>query len=302
MDKKLYALYAVVFSLAMLACSNDSISGSSEDPNVLTAENDSSSSSLDGETSSSAIQPEISSSSSLLVQENSSSSEPLVLCKASGDWSYGGCSITYPSGEGDLWSSGDVIVKTNIYADESSDFGEHAGEFFYETDSIEGGKTIVKWFKHYRISEFGNGSLNAELYFDKGNLPYDPFVKLGFYVAGFDSNGVAMSADISKWNGICLVYNGTISPALQLDLGDSLNKQLGYALPLVILSKEKEPQCYEWSQFKQPTINKEHEIISGEDAAKHVVKVVLLFQQPKTFEEFEVYGFQILAIGTNRDD
>ena len=62
MNKKLYALYAVMFSLAMLACSNDSISGSSEDPNVLTAEKNSSSSSLDDDISSSTVQPEISSS------------------------------------------------------------------------------------------------------------------------------------------------------------------------------------------------------------------------------------------------
>lgn len=316
MNKKLYTLYAVVFSLALLACSDDNVSGSSEDPNAVTAEKNSSSSSLDVEITSSVEPSELlssssenrvtssvtESSSSSHTREVSSSSESFVLCKASGDWSYGGCSITYPSGEGDLWSTGDLKVKTNAYAEGSSRFGKRAGEFFYETDSIEGGKTIVKWFKHYYISEFGNGSLAADIYLDKGELPYDPFIKLGFYVAGFDSNGTAMSADISNWNGICIVYNGTISPSLQLDLGDSINQKIGYALPSVVLSKQNEPQCYEWKQFKQPATDKNHESISGEDAAKHVVRVVLLFQQSKPSEEFEVDGFQILAIGTNRDE
>lgn len=309
MDKKLYALYAVVFSLTMLACSNDSISGSSEDPNVLTAENDSSSSSLDGETSSSAIQPEISSSSSAKKFSSSSKYVP-VLCKASVDWGYDGCLVKPATGMGDLWSYGPK-VKTDAYADDPSKFGNRAGEFFIETDSAEGGKTELYWFgSDRRPSTFEGctleGYIHANVRWDKGDLPYevghDPYFNLGFYVAGFDSDGVAMSADISNWNGMCFVYSGTTNPTLQLDLGDSINKKLGNVLPSVTLFASSEPQCFEWKDFKQPATGKEHGVISGEEAAKHVEKIVLHFQAlPR--ESFGDYGdILILAIGTNRID
>lgn len=309
MDKKLYALYAVVFSLTMLACSNDSISGSSEDPNAVTAENDSSSSSLDGETSSSAIQPEISSSSSAKKFSSSSKYVP-VLCKASVDWGYDGCLVKPATGMGDLWSYG-PMVKTDAYADDPSKFGNRAGEFFIETDSIEGGETKLYWFgSNKRLSTFEDcsleGYLNADVEWNKGNLPYevghDPYFNLGFYVAGFDSDGVAMAADISNWNGMCFVYSGSTNSTVQLDLGDSINKKLGNVLPSVTLFASKEPQCFEWKDFKQSAIGKEHGVISGEDAAKHVAKVIFHFQA-KPREAFGSYaGILILAIGTNRID
>lgn len=309
MDKKLYALYAVVFSLTMLACSNDSISGSSEDPNAVTAENDSSSSSLDGETSSSAIQPEISSSSSAKKFSSSSKYVP-VLCKASVDWGYDGCLIKPPSGNGDLWSYG-LKVKTDAYADDPSKFGERAGEFFVETDSIEGGETKLYWFGSDRKpSNFEScsleGYIHANVVWNKGNLPYelghDPYFNLGFYVAGFDSDGVAMSADISNWNGMCFVYSGTTKPTLQLDLGDSINKKLGNALPSVTLFNKQEPQCFEWKDFKQPAMEKKYEVISGEEAAKHVEKVIFHFQALPRESFGDAGDILILAIGTNRID
>lgn len=307
MDKKLYALYAVVFSLTMLACSNDSISGSSEDPNAVTAENQSSG--FDVNISSSAVLPEMSSSSSAKKFSSSSKYIP-VLCKASVDWGYDGCIRTPPSGDGDLWSYG-LKVKTDAYADDPSKFGNRAGEFFIETDSAEGGKTELYWFgSNRRPSTFEDcsleGYLEANVRWDKGDLPYevghDPYFNLGFYVAGFDSDGVAMSADISNWNGMCFAYTGTTNPTLQLDLGDSINKKLGNVLPSVTLFASSEPQCFEWKDFKQPATGKEHGVISGEEAAKHVEKVVLHFQAlPR--ESFGDYGdILILAIGTNRID
>lgn len=298
MNKKLYALYTVVFSLAMLACSNDdNVTGSFEDPNVLTAKNDSSSSSLDGETSSSTVQPKISSS--------SSSSEPLVLCKASGGW---GCSI---GGIGDLWESGDLKVKTNIYAEKSFKFGEHAGDLFFETDSIKGGKTQIIWYHNHSVaSEFRSGSLNALVFLDKNEMIETPFFDIGFYVAGFDSNGFALSADISNWNGICILAqygsvvnddrnSGSIELSLILDLGNSINTKIGYALPSVKISPKGETQCYEWKQFKQPNLGSEHEVISGEDAAKNVERIVFHFQ---SMVAQDTLYFDFLAIGTNRDD
>ena len=279
-----------VFVLVIIACS-DNVAGSSEDPNTVTAKNNLSSSS----------DVEISVSS---IKTLSSSSEEVVLCKVSGEWD--GCARFGTGGIGDLWPyTGSMNVHTKAYAEDTTKFGEQAGELYFETDSIEGGKTQVYWndgTMSSKLNYFGNGHLSATVKLDKGSLSCDPYFNLGFYVAGFDSNGVALSADISNWNGICIMYSGTISPTLQLDLGDSLNKKLGHVLPSVTMSKEGNPQCYKWNQFKQPDSEKEHEIISGEEAAKQVVKVVFHFQaQPN--EEFEGYeGIKIIAIGTNRDE
>lgn len=293
MNQKLYTALMAVIVLAIIACS-DNVAGSSENPNTVTAKNNLSSSS-DVEISSSAI---IESSSS--IKTLSSSSEKAFLCKVSGEWGdAGSCVRILPSGKGDLWSLGDRKVKTDAFAKDSSKFGDRAGELFFEIDSTEGSKTWVSWFNTSgRLTEFGNGTLSANLFLSNNESSY---VKIGFYVAGFDSNGVALSADISNWNGLCVLYSGTISPIVQLDLGDSLNKKMGYALPSVTMSKDGEPQCFEWNQFKQPNIDKEHEIVSVEETVKHVVRIVFLFQNtPSSLSD--VYGAEFIALGTNRDE
>lgn len=297
MNKKLYTACLGSFMLAILACSGDNVSGSSEDPSVLTAEKNSSSSSLDLNLSSSS------------VKKKSSSSGMPVLCKVSGDWGDVGCAPGPEFSDGDLWSEGDHVVKTNVLTDGSAKFEMHAGEIFVETDAIQGSVTRV-FMGPDSSSEF-KGFLSGSYQFDPDSMTADSYFNIGFYVAGFDSSGTMLSADISNWNGICMMYRGSIEPVIQLDLGDSLNKELGYALPSVTVITTKEDPgfslvrgrtneilCYEWNQFKQPDIKGEHEIISGEEAAKHVAKVIFHFQaQPGSDHGF----FYFLAIGTSRD-
>ena len=128
---------------------------------------------------------------------------------------------------------------------------------------------------------------------------------MGFYVAGFDTNGEMLSANIQNWNGICVVadYEGSdsIKLTMQLDLGDSINSRIGNVLPEVVLKSSESTQCFEWNQFKQPTTNKELEIISGEEAAKHAARIIFHFQALSSPHE-PVVLFNITAIGTNRDD
>lgn len=292
MNMKLYMVY--VASLVMLACSGADVSGSSDDPSVLTAEKSSSSSSVDSELS-------------------SSSKDHLVLCKVSGDWGDVGCLHGQMFGDGDLLSIGDPVVKTNVYASDFDKFGEHAGEIFFETDSIEGSVTRV--FLHPDSSSKYNGFLSGDYQFDPDSMTENSYFNIGFYVAGFDSDGTALSADVSNWKGICMMYRGSIDPVIQLDLGDSLNQIMGYALPSVTVITQKEEKsnlfpfesrprrtnevlCYDWNQFKQPDIEGAHEIISGEEAAKHVEKVIFHFQaQPGS----DNGSFRFLAIGTGRD-
>ena len=282
-------------SLALLACSGDDVSGTSDSLESSAAENESSSSLLVEESSSSL---EASSSS---MQESSSSTD-FALCKVRGDWgSRGGCAETPPSGHGDLWSTGNLKVKTASLIDPAS-LGDRAGEFFFETDSAEGGGSEIIWSdNHYVLPEF-TGLLLANIHLVTGTLPYNPFCNIGFNVAGFDSSGNAISADVSDWNGICVLYEGSISPTIQLDLGDSLNQKMGHSLPSVKMVSQKEPQCYEWSQFKQPNLEEGYEAISGEEAAKKVVRIVFHFQEQPN-EEFDGYeDIEFIAIGTNRDE
>ncbi len=314
MSQKLYTAFMAVFVLAIIACS-DNVAGSSEDPNTVTAKNNQSSSS-DAEISSSVTIAKSSSSkkmesSSSASKKLSSSSTPHVLCKVSGDWGDVGCAPGPSFSDGDLLSDGDRIVKTNAYASDSTKFGKHAGEIFFETNSKEGSKMQVFWAPDSSFEY--KGLLSAVYRFNTDSLTENSFFDIGFYVAGFDSNGTMLSADISNWNGICLMYRGSIDPVIQLDLGDSLNRKIGYALPSVTVITTKEDPgyslirgrtneilCYEWNQFKQPDIKGKHELISGEDAAKHVARIIFHFQaQPNTDD----YGFfSFLAIGTNRDE
>ena len=248
-------------------------------------------------------------SSSVFFPKSSSSNRSLILCKASGYWGDTGCIGGFESSDGDLWSTGDSIVKTKVFAEDTTKFGERAGEIFVETDSIEGSLTQV--FLSPDSSSKFNGLFSGTYQFDSEKMTENSYFNLGFNVAGFDSDGTALLADISNWKGICVMYRGSIDPVIQLDLGDSLNQKLGYALPsvMVITTKEKpgfstikaktnEIFCYEWSQFKQPDIKGKHEIISGEEAAKHVKRVVFHFQaQPGSDHGF----FNFLVIGTSRD-
>lgn len=270
MNRLFYSVIATMLSLAFFACSEDNVTGISE--NI----------------SSSSIESIFSSSS---IPASSSSSDSPVLCKVSGGW---GC---FTSGRGDLWSLGWSKVYTRIYADDTSKFGDRAGEFFFETDSAEGGKSTIIWFYDNSPSTFEKTDLEASVLLDKGNLTSDPFINLGFYIAGFDSSGKILTADISNWNGICVLYHGTINPVMRLDLGESTNQKIGYDLPSITVKSKGSSQCFEWNDFKQSNSDGDYEHISGEDAAKHVARIIMHFQAEPGY-----HGFSFLAIGTNRDE
>lgn len=270
MNRLFYSVIATMLSLAFFACSEDNVTGISE--NI----------------SSSSIESIFSSSS---IPASSSSSDSPVLCKVSGGW---GC---FTLGRGDLWSLGWSKVKTLTYIDDSSKFGNRAGELFFESDSAEGGKSTIIWFNDERPSTFEESDLEANVLLDKGSLTSDPFFNIGFYIAGFDSSGKILTADISNWNGICVLYHGTINPVMQLDLGDSTNQKIGYDLPSITIKSKGASQCFEWNDFKQSNSDGDYEHISGEGAAKHVARIIMHFQA----EPGDHY-FSFLAIGTNRDE
>ena len=338
-------------ALAVAACSDNNIVGTSTEPNTFAlgssssvTENTSSSvvgnssSSLFG-LSSSAVElsssaqtlsssaVELSSSAQTLSSSSawplSSSSRNPVLCKA-GYW--GGCS---PSAQGDLWAGdyGVYKVNTGLYADPSWK-NKASGEFFWETDGADGGESYVRWSVEpgNASSEFAldpviddcKGLCGAAV-LNKGSLTYDPFVSIGFTLAKEYDNatdslyglGRAIPVDVSNWNGFCIAYMANASAALVLDMGDSVNALLSYALPMVDLHKSSSEKsaCFEWKDFKLPSWVKNPTIANldklkelgwlenaGEMAAKHLV-AVRFNMQARPGE----YDFKIMALGTNLD-
>ena len=322
MNKKIYMACAGALSLAMFACSDNSpVSGSSEDPNVITAKNDSSSSekiesssSKETDPSSSSETPVVSSSSEMPIE--SSSSEPLVSsssvhhmpCKTQGG---GGCA---PAPSGDLWAPDEYhwdIVNTRKYAEgvwtEEQLSGKEAGRWFWFTDAVEGGKTVIDWPEEpengYRDSTLepiveAYGGIWGTVLFDKGEVDGLPYAVLGFNIAGLDSAGNRMTADISNWDGFCLQYESTMTIAVKLDLGDSLNAELDDDLPLRVFPKQPTVggKCYSWSEFKQSGWSEK--TISMEEAVKNVAGIWIEFEGRNDIEG----AFRIYAVGSNLDD
>lgn len=208
---------------------------------------------------------------------------------------------------GDLWEGYTSFVDAGLYVEDKSLIGNDVGMWFWETDSTEGGKSFIEWPVELG-DEFDALSINpvidqcagicGTIHLERGDLSYSPFVDVGFNVAGFDSNGVALSADVTNWNGICVSYSASVAPTLVLDLGDSLNEELAWALPMVDLPRVSSgtKKCFEWSDFKMPSWSSAHEFkISGEEAAKHVARIYFRFQSKSG-----IGNFNIMAIGTNR--
>lgn len=331
-----FYLVSAAVAAAIVGCADDQsiVGGTSVEPNTLaelssSSESDipfdipnssetviQSSSSGDVADVSSSSEISVSSSSSDAPVQSSSSSDPSwmlssssyvsVLCKVSGS---GGCAISY---YGDLWSGEEEVetVQTSAFAEDKSQFGIDAGKWFLDANPYdEGGKSTIQWAVPVGDDEDSTsllpvmnecGGLCGKFELNKGTLTYNPFVEVGFYVAGIDSNGVALSADVSNWTGICVMYSSSILGSLVLDLGDSLNQVLKYDVPSVTLSKSLSgtSKCFEWRKFKRAgwgaKVEGWEDENAGEMAAQHLAKVVFRFQDKDgTKGEFNIH-----AIGT----
>ena len=129
-----------------------------------------------------------------------------------------------------------------------------------ETDSVDGGKSSIVWPVDFSdgvdsmaaVKEYCQGICGTAV-LDKGSMTYNPFVSVGFTLAR-DSSGNPVPVDVSNWGGICIVYTSDIAPALELDLGDSINmKVLNGAVPTAGLPKSAFTyaiKCIPWSSFK----------------------------------------------------
>ena len=213
----------------------------------------------------------------------------------------------------DLWYAG--YTYAHVYTDAYSRKvlrGVDAGEFFARTDSLEGGTSRIAWpveipysdgRDFFTVVKDSCRGICGVAHFEQGVSSNAPFVEIGFNVEGRDSSGKYFAMDISNWKGICAQYYAGMPITLMLDLGDSVNRDLGMDLPFVTLPKaDSVPNhvCFEWKDFKQSGSGKQSASykydITGENAAKQVVKIIFKMQGSSGSES----SFRIMAISSNR--
>ena len=208
----------------------------------------------------------------------------------------------------DLWCGpqGIYMVLTGLDAGD-----ETSGYWFSYADDADGGQSKIDWpverGNEYSPDAFDPvidycGGICGTYTLTKGTLEYDPYVGVGFSIAGTkDGSSEPVPADASDWGGVCITYTADNAAGLILDLGDAKNAELASDKPFVTLGKTTVPQekCFTWSQFKQGGwgVYKGGTTISGYEASK--ILVYLNFEiQAKTGT---TGGFNVIRLRKNPD-
>ena len=179
-----------------------------------------------------------------------------------------------------------------------------SGFWFTYTDYGDGGQSIVHW--DIDINPEPPFTLEPIIYeckgicgtarLSKGTSAYNPFVGLGFNVAGeiSEKDWTLATGDASTWNGLCVTYTSDTDIALELGLGEKIDSTMNYANPAVTLplSKTDKRVVVSWSDFKQPPSYNGAVKFDGETAAKQLAMVRFKIQA----EEGD-YRFNICAVG-----
>ncbi|SHK43181.1 hypothetical protein [Fibrobacter sp. UWB12] len=178
-----------------------------------------------------------------------------------------------------------------------------SGYWFSYGDDVDGGQSRIVWpvpqGNEYSddaldpIIEHCNGLCGTAV-LDKGVLTYNPYVGVGFNLAGETKNGEADIVDASSIGGICISYTSTAAPTLEMGLGEALDAAIGYAQPAVALPKSTVgvTKFIPWSNFKQPSWYKGDLQLTGEQAAKHLANIKFKIQAHPG-----EYDFNIQAVG-----
>lgn len=187
------------------------------------------------------------------------------------------------------------------------DTGSHtAGYWFTYGDDTDGGNSRIVWptlpSNEYNdaasIIEYCGGFCGTAV-LDKGNLMYNPFVGVGFNLAGeaFDPeshNHTLAEVDASDMGGICITYTSEIAPLIEMGLSSDAEALYQYALPAATLPKSTNgtTKYIPWSNFEQPSWYSGANKISGPEAAKQLVSLRIRMQASPG-----EYKFNIKAIG-----
>jgi hypothetical protein len=200
-----------------------------------------------------------------------------------------------------LWEG--VWTKVNTGFDNGSGT---SGKWYYETDSADGGDSHIEWNHGYVVDDWDDAGvfdslllvdhrLKGTLVFEKKKMKRNPYVNLGFWLAGEDGKGGHDVVDVSEKQGICVVFDSVPQNTyIQLDMGDSLNtlvdgdlftaKNLrNYAVEsdsgMVGLSVDvkRGRDCFSWDDFEQSGSGKTMKL---KNALKHVAGIKIHFESP----------------------
>ena len=182
----------------------------------------------------------------------------------------------------ETWNGYDQVYQVNTGLDNGS---ETSGIWYTYSDDADGGVSRIEWYVPMGdypwmidpIIDACNGVCGTYI-LEKGNLSYDPFVALGFNVAGLDENGNTSIADASSWGGITVTYTSEMNLTMELALGEVMDREVGYDRPSVLLPKtiSAMTKTFTWSSFKQAGWS--GKAISGEEAARILAGIHFRFQ------------------------
>ena len=180
-----------------------------------------------------------------------------------------------------LWVGAEGSAQVHTGLDNGS---ETSGYWWAYNDKLDGGGSEVQW-PVTPGNDYDDTALDPIIdhckgvcgtaVLDKGTLSYQPFVGIGFNIAGQAvGGGDPTAADASSWGGLCISYTAETGPSLELGLGD-FDSEIGYANPAAGLAKASSIQVKSlaWSDFKMPSWYKEATKITGPEAAKRLVAV-----------------------------
>ncbi|MBR5693103.1 MAG: hypothetical protein IKX42_05335 [Fibrobacter sp.] len=242
--------FGILFSVAALAtflgaCSDESSPNSADEEQSL-------SSSVEEVPSSSSVD-EISSSSSA----GSSSSGNSVTAGDSSSSSSGDTELRVPEGGKFHWDGANDGSRVMTGLDNGTGT---SGYWYWYNDKADGGNSRIDW----PVEEAEEGDMLKPVIeacqgicgtfiLDEGTLDYEPFVVVGFNIAGTETftGGSAVPADISAWGGLCVTYSSTNDIELDMSFGDAGDAGVGYFLPCAFLHKstEKTEACIPWKRF-----------------------------------------------------
>lgn len=157
------------------------------------------------------------------------------------------------------WSGDESLYQITTELDAGT---ETSGYWFSYADDSDGGASSIEWpvplGNDYSttamdpVIEYCQGVCGVYK-LDKGTLTYDPFVGIGFNVAGEDDSGVAVPTDATDMGGICIGYSSDAAASLEMGLGDAGDAEIGWDNPAAALAKSATGKVANvaWSEFKQ---------------------------------------------------
>lgn len=176
------------------------------------------------------------------------------------------------------------------------------GIWWVRTDNDEGGHSQVVWGAPVdsdgrpgdEIVAIMDG-IGGSAALDKNDLAYDPWVEIGFDVAGVGQDGSRIAVDASSWGGIGIAYTCDAPTTLILGLEDAVEKSIMKANPFVNLPKStaRHFQRFPWSDFLQPSWYSGKLKIDGPTAATQLAYIAFRIQAVPGS-----YQFNIIAIGS----